>query len=233
MRSVPSGSFERVSSLGALWRAYTLHARGKLRRPAVARFSLDADTHVLALQRALAAGTYRPGPFCQLVLRDPKTRLISVPSLRDRVVHQAVVAELDPHYRRGYIDASYACLPGRGPQRAVLRYLAWTRRFRFRLSLDIRRFFPSVDHDILLEDVVFAKLRDPRMRKLLRGLVAAGGEVYRTPLAVEVLGLERDPVAPGTGLPIGSCLSQWAANLYLDGLDQYVKRVLKVPAYLR
>ena len=233
MRSVPSGSFERLSSLGALWRAYGLHARGKLRRPAVARFSLDADTHVFALRRALAAGTYRAGPFCQLVIREPKMRLISVPALRDRIVHQAVVAELDPHYRAGYIDASYACLPGRGPQRAVLRYLAWTRRFRFRLSLDIRRYFPSVDHTILLENLVFPRLRDERTRALLRGLVAAGGEVYRTPLAVEVLELDRDPVPQGAGLAIGSCLSQWAANLYLDGLDQFIKRVLKVKAYLR
>lgn len=233
MISVPSGSFERISSPLALWRAYTQHTRGKLRRPAVARFSLDADSAVLALARSLDAGAYWPGPFYQLVVREPKTRLISIPALRDRVLHQAIVTELDPHYRRGYIDSTYACLPGRGPQRAVLRYLDLTRRFRFRLSLDIQRYFPSVNHDILLENVIFVKLRDVRTQALLRAQLAAGGAVYHTPLAIDVLGLRQHPVSAGTGLAIGSCLSQWAANLYLDGLDHYVKRVLKVPAYLR
>jgi hypothetical protein len=114
-----------------------------------------------------------------------------------------------------------------------LRYVAWSRRYRFRLSLDIRRYFPSIDHQILLDRIVLPKLRDERTGSLLRMLIAAGGDVYRTPLAVQVLGLDRDPVPAGTGLPIGSCLSQWAANLYLDGLDHFIKRTLKIPGYLR
>lgn len=230
---VPAGSFERISSVAALFRAFGEHARGKLRRPSVARFYVDADTHLFALHRALETGAFTPGPFHQIVLRDPKTRLISVPSLRDRIVHHAVVAELDPYFCPGYIDQSYACLPGRGPGRAALQYLAWTRRHGFRLSMDIQRYFPSIHHETLLHGLVFPRLRDLRTRGLLKMMVRAGGLVYRTPLAVSVLGLDAHPVPEGTGMPIGSCLSQWAANLYLNGLDHYVKRELKIRGYLR
>ena len=232
MRSVPGHSFARLSSLESLWRAWQLYARGKRRWPAVAAFSLDADTHVLDLHRELDDGTYQPGPYHQHVVRDPKIRLISAPAIRDRVLHQAVVGEMGPCFVRGYIHDSYACLPGRGPQRAVLRYLAWTRRYAWRLALDIRRYFMSVHHPTLLE-LVFRRLRDHDTRALVRALIASGAVVYRTELARQVLGLEADPILPDTGLPIGSCLSQWAANFYLDGADQFVKRVLRVRGYLR
>lgn len=232
MRWVPAGSFARWSSAQHLWRAWLTYARGKRRWTRVAHFAIDADTHVLALHRALTSQRYTPAPYRQHVVRDPKIRLISAPDIRDRVLHQAIVSDIGHVYTRSYIHDTYACLVGRGPQRAVRRYLAWTRRHQWRLSLDIRRYFPSIEHERLLA-VIFARLRDPQAQRLLRQLIEHGGSVYTTPLAVTVLNLERDPVPPGTGLPIGSCLSQWAANLYLDGLDQYVKRALKMGAYLR
>lgn len=232
MRSVPADSFERLTSALSLWRAWHRHARHKLRRPTVAAFHLNADRHVLALHRRLRDGTYTPGAHYQHVIREPKTRLISAPSLIDRVVHQAVVHELGPYYERSYIAQSYACRPGLGPHRAVLRYLGWTRRCAYRLSLDIRRYFMSIDHETLLS-LIARRLRDLRALDLVRQLVMAGGAVYRTPLAVRTLGLDKEPISPGVGLPIGSCLSQWAANLYLDGLDHLVKRTLKIRCYLR
>jgi Reverse transcriptase (RNA-dependent DNA polymerase) len=61
----------------------------------------------------------------------------------------------------------------------------------------------------------------------------SGGEVYRTPLAVQTLELDRYPLAPDCGLPLGSYLSQWCGTFYLDGLDHFVKRELKVEGYLR
>ena len=103
------------------------------------------------------------------------------------------------------------------------------RRFRFTVALDIRGYFASIDHGHLLA-VLDHRLRDSDTFELLRHLVESGGEVYHTPLARRVLG---PPPRRGIGMPVGSCLSQWAANLYLDGLDHFVKRELKIPGYLR
>ncbi|MEM7674834.1 MAG: RNA-directed DNA polymerase [Myxococcota bacterium] len=114
----------------------------------------------------------------------------------------------------------------------MLYALAQTRRFKYRLSLDIRRYFLSIHRPTLL-DLLTRRLRDRWTIELIRALLEAGGRVYNTRLAVKVLGLDDDPLPPDAGLPIGAYLSQWSGGLYLDGLDHFAKRQLKVPAYAR
>ena len=232
MRSVPAGSFERLTSIVALWRAWTAYRSGKRRRPAVARFEVDADRRICTLHAALRSDTWRPGGHRVWTIRDPKRRLIAAAPLQDRVVHQALVTEIGPTYDRGFVDHHYACGHGRGPHRAVLRHVACMRRARYRLALDIKRYFPSIVHDTLLE-LLFARLRDERTRRLVERIVRAGGAVYATSEARQVLDLARDPLPPGRGLPIGSRFSQWVGALYLDGLDHFVKRTLRFRAYQR
>ena len=232
MRSVPAGSFERLTELAALWSAWKDYRRGKTRRPRVAAFDLDADRHLIALRRDLRRGAYRPGGYALSVIRDPKTRLIAAQPVRDCVVQQALLDDIGETYERGFIDHAYACSTGRGPLRAVLTYLRWTRRYRFRLALDVRRYFLSVHRPTLCR-LIARRLRDAQTRRLVEMLIEAGGEVYRRPLAVAVLGLEAEPLPPDAGLPIGSYLSQWSGSLYLDGLDHFVKRQFKIRGYLR
>ncbi len=232
MRSLPSGSYERLSSLPALWHAYLDCRRDKRRQPRMALFDLDADRHLCALQRALAGESYRPDPWRMRVVHDPKTRLIAAPSIRDRVVHRALLNEIGSHYEHSFIEHSYTGGRGRGPHRAVLCFLRWMRRYRYRLCLDIRRYFPSVHHPTLCR-LLFRRLHDRRCQALIEQLLVAGGAVYRTPLAVQVLELDRYPLAEDCGLPLGSYLSQWSGTFYLDGLDHFVKRELKALAYLR
>jgi hypothetical protein len=231
MRSVAAGSFERLSAFEALWTAWQACRRGKRRKPSFAAFDLEADLRILGLHRDLRAGRYRPSPYHVTLVRDPKTRLVAAPSMVDRALQRALLDTIGPTYERGFIDHSYAVCAGRGPHRAVLAYLGWMRRYRYRLHLDIRHYFASVDHAILL--ALFARrLQDPDTLDLLAKLLAAGGRVYRHPLAGPALGAD-SAVAGGRGLPLGGYLSHWSGGFYLDGLDHYVKRVLKLPAYLR
>ncbi len=232
MQTIPSGSYERLSHFEALWRAYKSCRRHKRRQPRMAAFEIDADTHILALQRALTAGRYRPDAWRLRVIRDPKTRLIAAPSIRDRIVHRALLDEIGPHYERSYIEQSFTGGLGRGPHRAVLQYLGWMRRYRYRLGLDIRRYFPSVHHPTLC-GLLFKKLHDPPTQHLIRQLLTSGAAVYQTPLAAEVYRLADEPVGPDCGLALGSYLSQWCGTFYLDGLDHMIKRELKVKGYLR
>lgn len=140
---------------------------------------------------------------------------------------------LAPHYDRSLIDQTFACRPGKGTHRAALAYLDATRRFRFRLHLDIRRYFPSVDHGILLA-LLLPPVREPHLAALLRRLVESGRGLYRRAELVRALpDFGADPVPIDAGLPIGTLFSQWCANLYLSGADHHVKRALKPGAYLR
>ena len=228
MRTVPAGSFERLSSLEALWQAWKRYRQGKRRQPRVAAFDRRAEHHVWRLHQALRAGHYRPGSMQVRLVRDPKLRLIAAAPIVDRVVHQALVSALAPHIERRFIHHSYACGTGRGVHRAVLVHLGWMRAHRFRLGLDVAQFFASIPHDRLLT-LLGRSVRDARTLALCAALLSVGGAVYQTPLARSVA----PEVDAGCGLALGTLLSQWSANVYLDGLDHFVKRTLKIGAYLR
>src|SRR5262249_45196582 len=120
------------------------------------------------------------------------------------------------------------CCTGRGPHRAVLYALKATRRYRWRLQLDIARYFASVQHDVLLE-LYARRLRDRRTMALLERIVAVGGHMYQSTAVREVVG----QVPEGPGIAVGSYVSHFSGALYLDGADQHIKRVLRVPGYLR
>jgi hypothetical protein len=230
MKTLKSGSYQRLASQMSLWQAWRACRRGKRRNPTIARFDIDCDRHVLALHRELLPHRYRPSSWRLHAICDPKTRLIAAPAVRDRVVHHAVLNEIGPVYERRFIHQSYAAGRGRGPHRAVLDSLACQRRYAWRLHLDVSAYFLSIGHERLL--ALFAvRLRDADTLDLLRLLVGASEQVYRHPLATHILG-ERCPPA-GQGLPLGSWFSQWCGNFYLDGLDHFVKRDLKIPAYQR
>ena len=114
----------------------------------------------------------------------------------------------------------------------MLAYQAWLRRFDYVLHLDIHRYFLSIHLPILM-DLLYRQLPDAATRGLLEILLISGRQVYDTVLARDTLGLDRHPIGADRGLPLGSYLSQWSGTFYLDGMDHYIKRVLKVQAYLR
>jgi RNA-directed DNA polymerase len=230
VRSVPAGSFARLTEFPALLAAWRRCRQGKRGRATVAAFELDWDRALLRLQRDLRDGAYRPAAWRLHRIADPKPRLIAAPAVRDRVVHHALLTEIGPTYERGFIDHHYATGRGRGPHRAVLHYLASMRRFGYRLHLDIAGYFLNVEHARLREDL-FRRLPDPRTRRLIEHVIASGDAVYQHPLARQVLGAKAPP--PGRGLPLGSWFSQWSGACYLDPMDHFIKRVLKIPGYLR
>lgn len=171
---------------------------------------------------------YQPGEYSLRIVHDPKRRLIAAPPVRDRVVQQALIAEIAPVFEQGFCDESYAWGRGRGPHRAVLAALRGMRRHPFRLTLDVSRYFASIDRTRLLA-LIARRVRDKATMNLVEKLLAAGSAVYRTPQAKKLLGLPAD----GRGIPLGGFLSHWSGALYLDGLDHFVKRNLKVRTYQR
>ena len=220
--------FDRVVDAGNLWGAWREFRRGKRRRAGVQRFEVDADCQVLALHRSLAQGSYRPGPYRLLVVREPKTRVVAAAPVADRVVHHALHRVLAPLLDRGLIDTTYACLPGRGVHRAVIRFLAALREHRFALLLDVRHYFLTIDRR-LLADLMARKLKDRRLLELLGVVLDSGTGLYQRPDVARLLHLPPGTPAAGCGLPIGNLTSQWWGNHYLSGLDHYLKRTLKLP----
>ncbi|MBM3488776.1 MAG: RNA-directed DNA polymerase [Alphaproteobacteria bacterium] len=223
--------FERIASFPALHAAALEAVRGKRRKPGAAAFMANLETELLGLERALNAGRWRPGGYVTIHVRDPKPRLVSAAPFRDRVVHHALVAAIEPWFERGFIFDSYANRTGKGTHRAVARYERFRDRFGFVLRGDIYRYFPAIDHAVLKADL---ERRIACERTLwLIGAIIDGSNAQE---AVNHYYTGDDLFTPfdrRRGLPIGNLTSQFFANVYLDGFDHYVKEVLRAKGYVR
>ena len=124
-------------------------ARGKKRRPDVAAFVMNLEWEVLQLRRELLDGSYEAGPYRTFAIEDPKPRQISAAPFRDRVVHHALTQVLEPVFERRFSKDSFACRKGLGTHKALARAREGARRYKYVLKCDIRKYFASIDHQIL------------------------------------------------------------------------------------
>lgn len=217
-------------TLPRLWRAAHVVARGKRNRAGMARFRLDLEENLVSLRRALLDDSWRPSPPRTLTIHDGKTRLITVPSIRDRIVHQLVGEVLEPVHERRLITDTYACRREKGTHAAFARARAWARTYRWVVHLDVEKYFPALDHGIVREQLR-RDLCDTWMTGWCeRILDAGGGESLRRHVPGDDL---FTPASRRTGLPLGSLTSQLWANRYLDPVDHLVKDRLRVRPYLR
>lgn len=223
----------QVASLGNLLVAYYLAARGKRSKPSVAAFEYDLEENLLQLRDELRSGAYQPGAYDSFYIREPKRRLISAAPFRDRVVHHALVNVIGPIYERKFIYDTYANREGKGTHRALDRCTHYLRRFQYVLALDVRQFFPSIDHAIL-QGILAQTLADERVLDLVGKIIAGGAGVQRDEYdMVYFPGDDLFALNRPRGLPIGNLTSQFWANVYLNGLDHFVKRRLGCRGYLR
>ena len=225
------GLFPRIASFEALEAAAQRAARGKRRKPGVAAFLAHLEREVLRLERELLAGTWRPGRYVEIAVRDPKPRTVSAAPFRDRVVHHALCAVIEPLFERGFLFDSYANRRGKGTHRAVARYERFRDRFAHVLRCDLYRYFPAIDHEILKADLR-RRIRCGRTLGLADAVIDGSNPqepVHRYYPGDDLL----TPFERRRGLPIGNLTSQLFANVHLDGLDHFVKEVLRAPRYLR
>ena len=222
--------FGRIATFEALCAAAGRAIAGKRRAPGPAAFVAGLETGVLALERELQAGVWRPGGYVSFVVRDPKRRLISAAPFRDRVVHHAVHAVIAPLFERGFIEHSYANRAGKGTHRAVRRYERLRDRHRHVLRGDIFRYFPAMDHEVLKADLRRRIACRPTLAVLDRII---DGSNPQEPVHLYYPGDDLfTPWERRRGLPIGNLTSQLFANVYLDRFDHFVTEVLRAP-YVR
>ncbi|MBI4675713.1 MAG: RNA-directed DNA polymerase [Chloroflexi bacterium] len=223
-----------------LYRAFQGAARGKTSHPDVATFEYELERNLVGLQDELAAQTYRPGAYYNFHIRDPKPRLISAAPFRDRVVHHALCQIIEPLFERRFIFDSYACRVGKGTHAAIDRAQEFARAYPYVLKCDIEHFFPRIDHAILRAELA-RLIADADTMNLIDQILAGGEKVHSSE---PPLFFENDDPSTGSGqglfaalrprgLPIGNLTSQFWANVYLNPLDQFIKRDLKCHGYVR
>jgi len=226
--------FARLGSFEHLYDSYLAARRGKRDRPEVREFDCQLEHNLLGLQSELVSGRWQPGRCHNFYVHEHKKRLITAAPFRDRVVHHALVRVLEPCFEPTFISDSYACRAGKGQHRAIDRFQGWLRGSRYVLRADIRKFYPSVDHE-LLSGLIARRIRDPRVLDLVRVILRSGEGILDSECEpVWFPGDDRfTPGARRRGLPIGNLTSQFLGNVYLNELDHFVKEALCRSRYLR
>jgi len=224
------GLFPAIASFPALLAAYRRAIRGKRRKPGAAGFAANLERELLKLESQLLSRTWRPGRYVEIQIRDPKPRMVSAAPFRDRVVHHALCAVVEPLWEAGFIHHSYANRVGKGTHAAIAHYERQRDRHAHVLRCDIWRFFPAMDHAILKAEFRRRVTCDATL--WLMDSVVDGSNpqepVHRHYPGDDIL----SPLIRRRGLPIGNLTSQFFANVYLDGLDHFASEVLRAP-YLR
>ncbi len=223
--------YERICSFENLVSAAYRARLGKRFRPDVARFHHSLEANLLTLRDELRERTWVPGGYRTFYIHDPKTRLISAAPYRDRVVHHALCNVVEPLFDRCFVSDSYAHRAGKGIHAALDRCTGFCRRYNWVLKCDIEKFFPSMDHAILME-LVERKVKCPGTLWLMRTIVANSNpqeEVIRYFPGDNLF----SPHERRRGVPIGNLPSQFLSNVYLSGFDWFVKQTLRCRAYIR
>ena len=184
-------------------------------------FELRLMGNVLSLNRDLAEKTYSHSAYEAFNISDPKPRNIHKASVRDRLLHHALYRMLYPFFDKTFISDSFSCRKWKGTHKAVDRF----RTFGYKVSknhtktawvlkCDIRKFFASIDHEILIQ-ILVQYISDRDIMNLLREIIGSFS------------------VTDGVGLPLGNLTSQILVNIYMNEFDQFVKHKLKEKYYVR
>jgi retron-type reverse transcriptase len=211
-----------IISLENLLLAWQEFLRGKKGRSDVEQFGFRLMDNIFSLHHDLKTLTYKHGDYYAFNISDPKPRNIHKASVRDRLLHHAIYRILYPHFDSKFIHDSYSCRLGKGTHKAMERF----RRFFWKVSknntktcwvlkCDIRKFFASIDHQILLNILTSYNL-DKDTLELLEKVITSFNS-----------GKE------GQGLPLGNLTSQLLVNIYMNEFDQYIKHKLKIKHYIR
>ncbi|PSB21796.1 CRISPR-associated endonuclease Cas1 [filamentous cyanobacterium CCP2] len=185
-------------------------------------FERNVDQNLATLRRQLQTGTYQPMPLQSLRVakkprlqpgEPPKTewRGLAVPTVRDRIVQQALLNLLHPILEPQFETSSFAYRPGRSYKSAVRQVEQWRQQgYDWVLDADVVKYFDNIQHSRLFAELQ-ERVHDPAVGKLVEQWIGSG--------VTTASGL----ILPSKGIPQGSVVSPILANVYFDDFDEAVE----------
>jgi RNA-directed DNA polymerase len=188
---------------------------------------------------------YEIGRSICFIITRPKPREVWAADFRNRIVHHLIYNKFFHTFTKSFAYDSYACLPNKGTLNAAKRLKKFLRscsqnytKKTYFLKADIKNFFMTINKDILF-GIICKKVSNPWWQNLIHKIL------YNDCKAKVIVKLSKKLLKfipqhkslfnanEKHGLPIGNLSSQFFANIYLDELDQYIKRNLKCKYYIR
>lgn len=205
--------FQQICSVENLRLADTIARKGKAKQYGVKLHDRNREDNIQNLHEALINKTYQTSTYSTFIIHEPKEReIFRLPYYPDRIVHHAVMIHLEKTFVATFTKDTYSCIKGRGIHAAangVKKAFKMLPETAYCLKLDIKKFYPNIDHRIL-KQLLRRKIKDTDLLWLLDNIIDS---------------------APG--LPIGNYLSQYFANFYLSYFDHWIKEQKKVQHYFR
>jgi len=209
------GLFDQYTTPFALYAAYEKAREGKRNHRGCFEFERNIGGNIDRLLLELQSGSYKPNPLNTFWVKDgAKPRLIEAPSFRDLVVQHAIYKVISPIVEARYIQNNFACRVGKGTHVAsdwIYGVMRKAPASSWVLHVDVRKFFYSIDREILM--VMMQKMIKCQQTLHLLKMFAVRPNLK--------------------GVPIGNLMSQTFANVFLNSLDHFCKRVLKIRHYGR
>ncbi len=205
--------YQKVCSIDNLNLADEIARKGKSNQYGIKVHDKNRSNNIISLQQSLINKTFKTSKYTTFKVYEPKERIVfRLPYYPDRILHHAIMNVMEPIFVSVFSADSYSCIKGKGihgAARAVKRALVDTGNTTYCLKMDIRKFYPSVDHAIL-KNLLRRKIKDSELLWLLDEIIDSA-----------------------EGLPIGNYLSQYFANFYLTYFDHWLKEVKRVQYYFR
>lgn len=201
--------YEKIISLENLRLADEKARRGKLRTYGVRHHDKNREANIIALHEALRTKTFKTSEYDIFTVFEPKERLIfRLPYYPDRIVHHAIMNVLEPIWTSIFTHNTFSCIKKRGIEGCARHVDKIIKKYKgkplYCLKIDIKKFYPSIDHSTL-KRIVRKKIKDKDLLWLLDEIIDSA-----------------------EGLPIGNYLSQFLANLMLAYFMHKVNEVLKI-----
>ena len=196
-----------------LYQAYRKARKGKAWQRGILEFEKDVDGNLLKLQKMLCKGEFTTSEYRSKTIHEPKKREIYIlPFYPDRITQHALLQVVAPIWNNLMIHDSYACREGKGMHEASRKTMRHVHNYKYCLKCDIRKFYPSIDHNILM-DIIERKIKCKPTLALLEDIVRSFGG--------------------GKNTPIGNYTSQWFGNLYMNELDVELKQKHGIKTLIR
>lgn len=213
--------FDELINIENIFRAWRVFKVGKEKKQEVIFFERNIEDNLFSLYRELSTGKYHHRAYEFFRISDPKKRDIHKADIRDRIVHQIIYDYLSDSFEPIFIEYSYSSRVGKGSHLAVKQLHIFSQDIAKRnfgrcygVKLDVRKYFENIDHNIIF-DIICKNIYDERIRKVIWEIIDSFHCKSRK------------------GIPLGNITSQIFANIYLNELDQFVAKKLKVRHYVR
>lgn len=229
-----------VENIFAMWK--TIKKTCNNRRE-VYHFSLNINSNIMTIYHVLKNKKYKPGKYRTFMIFEPKPRLVMSQSIYDKIVNHFVTNYyLIPHLENNLIDSNVATRKEKGSKYAMSLLKKYFNKLLINntgeiycLKMDISKYFYSIDHQTLLENLK-KKILDKDVIKLIELIISETNQDYINNSIINYNNKYNSDIPlykEHKGLSIGAMSSQFLAIYYLNDLDHYIKEKLGCKYYIR